>query len=223
MIPAMSIFRPLLMCASLCLGACSGESGGGTPTGPHLHKNKSARAEKPGPTREEQTAGMVSAASPPRSAEIAELKFDIAARPEAGKPLEVQLALLPLTEAPSASLELSGSDGLTLPADQAVVNFNDIGRTHVYRSRVSVTPAAEGIYFLTAVVAFKNPDFTDTRSFTVPIIVAAAGTAPPPRNLKDAKEGKEAKDGGGGKDLKDVKEREDGKAGAPPPASVRAQ
>lgn len=202
MIRTMSIIRLLLMCAALCLGACGGESGGGTDPGPHLHKNKSARVDKPGPTREQQTAGMVSAASPARSAEIADLKFDIATRPEAGKPLEVQLALLPLTEAPSASLELSGSDGLSLAADQTVVNFNDIARTRVYRSSVSVTPAAEGIYFLTVAVAFKNPDFTDTRSFTVPIIVAAAGAAPVRGNSKD-----------------------DGKDGKPtaPPAAVRAQ
>ena len=173
----MSIFRVLLACIALALGACGGGSGGDTGSTVQLHKKKSAQADQPGPTREKQTAGMVSAASSARSAEIADLKFDIPSRPEPGKPVEVELALLPLTESPSATMEMSGSEGLTVAAGQSVVNFSDVGRSRVFRSSVAVTPAAEGVYFLNVLVSFKNLDFTDTRSFSVPLIVTAPGNA----------------------------------------------
>lgn len=173
-----------MMCAALCLCACGADSPGGKTPGPNAHVGdaktaKAAKVDKEGPTREQQTAGMVSAASPPHSPEIAELKFNIAARPEPGRPVSIDLALLPLTETTSASLDLSGSDGLTLPANRTV-SFSDVGRTHVYRASVSVTPASEGVYFLNVLVSFRNADFTDTRAFTLPIIVAAAtaGAAP---------------------------------------------
>ncbi|MBS0398519.1 MAG: hypothetical protein JSR95_07570 [Proteobacteria bacterium] len=49
-----------------------------------------------------------------------------------------------------------------------------------------MTPASEGIYFLNVLVSFRNADFTDTRPFTLPIIVAApsaaAGPATPARS-----------------------------------------
>lgn len=172
------MFRALLVCAALGLAGCGGDSGGGD-SGAHssVHKTKSTKAPKAGPSREEQTAGMVSAASPARSAAIAELKFDIARRPEAGKPLNLDLALLPNEESPAVTLELSGSDGLALAAQDATVSFNDVTRAHVYRKSVSITPATDGVFFLTVLATFKNADFADSRSFTIPVIVEP-GKAP---------------------------------------------
>jgi len=177
----------VMMCGALCLCACGADSPGGKTPGSNLHavSSHNPKADREGPTREQQTAGMVSAASPAHSADIADLKFNIAARPEPGQPVSIDLAWLPLTETPVASLDLSGSDGLTLPANRTV-SFSDVGRAHVYRASVSVTPASEGIYFLNVLVSFRNADFTDTRPFTLPIIVAApsaaAGPATPARS-----------------------------------------
>ncbi len=180
MIRNMANFKPLVVCTMLCLAACGGDSGGdAAKTGSQLHhKARNSKAAASGPTREEQTAGMVSAASPVRSAEIAELKFDIPTRPEAGKPVGVDLALLPMTDCPSVTLDLSGSEGLTVPAEDASASFSDASRLHVYRKSVVVTPASEGMYFLSVVATFRNPDSADTRSFTVPLIVGPARAAP---------------------------------------------
>lgn len=179
MIPVMRIPRGLaLACGALCLCACGPDSPGNQASGSNtpVVRSRTARPAPAGPTREQQTAGMVSATSPAHSSAIAELKFNIGARPEPGKPVSIDLALLPQTETATASLDLSGSDGLALPVNRTVT-FNDVGRTHVYRSTVSVTPASEGIYFLNVLVSFRNGDVTDTRPFTLPIIVPAAAAA----------------------------------------------
>jgi hypothetical protein len=158
----------------LGIAACSGDAGDGGGGDVSTIKHKTNKPSKSGPSREEQTAGMVLAAAALRSADIADLKFDIDSRPQAGLPFNVELALLPTTESPAVTLELSGSDGLTLATEDATANFTDVTRTHVYRKSVVANAAAEGVYFLSVVATFKNADFTDSRSFTIPIIVEPA-------------------------------------------------
>jgi len=114
---------------------------------------------------------MVLAAAALRSADIADLKFDLPVRPQAGQPFSLELALLPTMDSPQATLELSGSEGLTLAPEDTTASFPDVSRAHVYRKSVAMTPAGEGVYFLSVLANFKNADFTDSRSFTIPIIV----------------------------------------------------
>jgi hypothetical protein len=42
----------------------------------------------------------------------------------------------------------------------------------VYRHRIKVTPAAEGVYLVTLSVNLKHDQMADSRVFSVPIIVA---------------------------------------------------
>lgn len=163
------------MCVVLAIAACSGNDGADS-AGPasSVKKHSSSKTAKSGPSREEQTAGMVLAAAALRSADIADLKFDLPVRPQAGQPFSLELALLPTTDTPLATLELNGSEGLTLAPEDTSVSFPDVSRAHVYRKSVAMTPAAEGVYFLSVLATFKNSDFSDSRSFTIPIIVEPA-------------------------------------------------
>lgn len=171
----MKNLRVLLPVVLLTLVACNGDSGGSAASSTAtLHKPKSAHTAKEGPTREQQTAGMVTAASPSRSAAVGELKFDIHSRPLAGVPLNIDMALLPAVDAPTVTLELSGSDGLAITAGDESQSFADVSRFDVYRKSATVTPAAEGVYFLTVVATFKNVDFADVRTYSIPIIAGAA-------------------------------------------------
>lgn len=186
MIRNMAKTRALVVCTALIVAACSRDSGGGDAgTASTITKSKTARTTKVGPSREEQTAGMVQAAAALRSADIADLKFDIATRPQAGQPFSVELALLPTTESPLATLDLTGSEGLILSPDDASASFPDVSRSHVYRKSVAMTAATEGVYFLSVLATFKNADFTDSRGFTIPVIVEparAGGKAGGPSN-----------------------------------------
>lgn len=170
----MKNLRVLIACVLLSLAACNGDSGSAaSSSSSSLHKPKTA-AIKVGPSREEQTAGMVQAASPSRSTAVGELKFDILSRPIAGVPLNIELALLPAMDAPSVSLDISGSDGLNVVKGDEAQSLTDVSRVNVYRKSVTVTPANEGMYFLTVLATFKNADFADARSFSIPIIAGSA-------------------------------------------------
>ncbi len=170
----------LLSCVLLSLVACNGDSGGAVSSStPSAHKPKSTRMVKPGPTREEQTAGMVLAASPSRSALVGDLKFDLHTRPVAGQPLNLDLALLPAVDSPAVLLELSGSEGLALAPGDEAQNFADVSRLNVYRKSVTVTPASEGVFFLTVSATFKNADYSDLRNYSIPIIVGSAAAQVP--------------------------------------------
>jgi hypothetical protein len=171
------LLAPLL----LALSACSGDSGKDAVFLPS-HKAKPAPVAKKGPTLAEQTAGMVLAASPARSEPIAELKFELRSRPIAGRALTVDLALLPQIDASSALIELSGTDGLKVAEPDASMSFSDILPTNVYRKSVTVTPPAEGVFYLNAVATLKSPDFSQVRNFTIPIIAAADAAAAPVAN-----------------------------------------
>ena len=171
----LSVLLPVVL---LTLVACNGDSSGSAASSTTaIHKPKSTQTPKPGPTREEQTAGMVLAASPSRSAAVGELKFDIHSRPLAGVPLNIDMALLPAVDAPTLTLQLSGSDGLAITAGDESQSFTDVSRFSVYRKSATVTPAAEGVYFLTVVATFKNADSADVRNYSIPIIAGAAAGA----------------------------------------------
>ena len=158
----------------LVLCACGGDSAKETAFSA-VHKPKPAPIAKKGPSIAEQTAGMVLAASPARSEPIAELKFELRSRPTAGQPLIVDLALLPQNDASVATVEIKGSDGLSIADGDAAMNFSDVVRENVYRKSVTVTPPAEGVFYLNAVVTLKGADFSEVRDFSIPIIASPTG------------------------------------------------
>ena len=171
--------RVLLPVVVLTLVACNGDSGGESASSAvSVHAPKSSQTTKSGPTREEQTAGMVLAASPSRSAAVGELKFDIHSRPLAGVPLNIDMVLLPTLDAQTLTLQLTGSDGLAITAGDESQTFTDVSRLQVYRKSATVTPAAEGVYFLTVMAVFRNADSSDARTYSIPIIAASDGGSP---------------------------------------------
>ena len=165
--------RTLLPALLLVLSACNGDSGQAAAD-LVAHKPKPAVVTKKGPSVAEQTLGMVLAASPARSEPIAELKFELRSRPVGGRPLVVDLALLPQMEAGLATIDLKGGDGLAVADGDAAVSFADVIRNNVYRKSVTVTPAADGMFYLNATAPLKGADFSEVRDFTIPIIAVPA-------------------------------------------------
>lgn len=159
------------VCAMLGLAACHGDSNPVPVAVPTFAHKAQAPVKKPGPTPEEQTAGMVEAATAGKSTVPVELKFDLAERPLAGHPLTLNLALLSQISADSATLQVAEAPGLQLAPGGAVLSIQNVGPLGVYRHEVQVTPAAEGIFFLGVTVSLKHDEITESRAFSVPIIV----------------------------------------------------
>ena len=174
----MSKGRALLVCAAVLLPACHGDSSEAPVDSPVPHRH--GPRVKRGPTPAELTAGMVEAVTTGKSTVPVAVKFDLGSRPTIGQPLEVAVAVMPQVAADAAILTVMGSDGLQLAAGVSPIEIPSADPTQVYRHSISVTPAAEGVQLLALTVSLKHDEITETRAFSVPIIVAASADAPAP-------------------------------------------
>ncbi len=163
--------RVLLLCTAVALGACNKDSGSAQPAQSVTHvQRKASLTANPRGTAAEQTAGMVQAASQGKSQVPVELKFDIAQRPKLGQPLDINLALIAQITASPVTIQVSGSDDVSVApgANQFDIPAEEAGE--VYRQTVSVTPNAEGVELLGVTVLLKHDDVVDQRVFSIPII-----------------------------------------------------
>jgi hypothetical protein len=129
---------------------------------------------KKGPSAQEQTAGMVAAASPGKSALAVAMKFELLSPPAVGQPLAIDIALLPQLSASAGTLQVVESGGMDLAPGAAQVEIPPIEPDQVYRTRLVVTPRREGILFLSMAVTVTHDEITETRAFSLPIIVSGA-------------------------------------------------
>ncbi len=160
----------LLMC--LVLAGCG--SGAPDTAAPVMDTKPRAARLKPQVSRAQATQGMVLASSPTNSAPIAELKFNIADRPIAGRPVLIEFALLPQHGASRVDLTFQASDGVRIASDSSA-RFDDISSEQVLRKSIQVTPAAEGLFYVNAEATFSDAtDVTESRSFSIPLIVDTA-------------------------------------------------
>jgi hypothetical protein len=126
------------------------------------------------PDPQQLTAGMVEAVAQGKAQGPVDLKFDLLQRPVQGQPLEVAIALLPQAGARSATVAVTGSDGLKVDQGEEQFEFPGVEAAQVYRHRIKVTPTSEGFYLLTLAVNLVHDQSSDSRVFTVPILVGAA-------------------------------------------------
>jgi hypothetical protein len=150
---------------------------GSAPAAPTKPKPgvQAAAPNQGGQNRQELTAGMVEAVSQGKGQAPIDLKFDLLERPVQGQPLDVAIALLPQTAARSATVAVTGSDGLNVDPGAEQFEFAAVEAAQVYRHRIKVTPSSEGFYLLTLSVSLQHEQTTDSRVFSVPILVGGAG------------------------------------------------
>jgi len=147
----------------------AGQEGSVKPVTTH----KVAAPVKKGPSVEEQTVGLVEAASPGKSDAPIELKFDLQHRPTLGKTLEIGIAIIPQISARLAAVQASGSEGLSVATGSADMEISPVDAMQVYRRVISVTPGAEGLMLLGVKVTLKHDEVEDYRVFSIPLIVSA--------------------------------------------------
>jgi len=121
------------------------------------------------------TAGMVEAVAQGKAQGTVDLKFDLPERPVQGRPLEIVVALLPQTAAESVTVAVTGSDDLRVDPGEEQFEFHEVEAAQVYRHSIKVTPTSEGFYLLTLSVSLRHDTTSDSRVFTVPILVGGDG------------------------------------------------
>jgi hypothetical protein len=165
--------RMLGLVAAVLLAACHGEPKQAPAATPA--PASAAPVVKRGPTPDELTAGMVEAVTIGKSTAPVAVKFDLPQRPSVGKRFEIVIAVLPQIAASSAMVQVSGSAGLQLAPNLAPIEIPSLDAGQVYRLSIPVTPTADGVHLLGLSVSLKEDDSAESRSFSVPIIVASAG------------------------------------------------
>ena len=158
------------------LASCNNDSSHFSATTALPHPKLPAPA-KSGPTAAELTAGMVEAVTIGKSTVPVAVKFDLAARPILGQPLDIAIALLPQIEANSAAVQVSGSEGLKLAPGDGSTQIPSVDPTQAYRLKLTVTPTADGVHLLNLSVSLNHDDIAETRTFAIPVIVSPAADA----------------------------------------------
>ena len=167
----MKLVRIAALGAVTALAACHGDSGAAPPPAPATPRVSTAVPVKKVPSAAEQTSGMVEAASVGKSELPVSLKFDLKQRPVLGQPLAIDIALVPQIDADAANVEMTGIDGLTVLPGAKAFTAGPVAAGEVYRHSIEVTPAAEGVVLLGLTVSRKHGEMTDSRVFSVPLIV----------------------------------------------------
>jgi hypothetical protein len=165
----MNTARALLLCTLLATGACHRDSDAPVPAQP-APRVAAPVAVKKGPTAQEQTAGMVEAATQGKSQLPVLLKFELPQRPTVGQPMGIDIAVLPQIDAGGADIEIAGGDGLTVSAPTPI-DLHALEAGQVYRQTIQVTPTSEGVLLLGLTVSMKHDEMTESRVFSVPLIV----------------------------------------------------
>lgn len=158
------------MLCTVAVGACHRDSEAPPPPRPAPPVSAPV-VPKQGPTAEELTAGMVEAASQGKSQLPVKLKFDLQHRPTLGQPLDVNIAVLPQIDASLGGIQVAGGDGLTLVPGANQVDLPAIEAGQVYRQSIKLTPTADGVLLLSLTVSLKHDDVTESRAFSIPLIV----------------------------------------------------
>ncbi len=128
-------------------------------------------AVKKGPSTAEQTRGMVEAASQGKSQLPVQLKFELGQRPSVGQTVDINVAVLPDIDASGADLVVVGGEGLTVAAGASQFELGAVEVGGVYRQVVKVSPAAAGVLLLNLTVSLKHDEMTESRAFSIPLIV----------------------------------------------------
>jgi hypothetical protein len=162
--------RVLLLCAALSVSACHRGTGAPAPPKPVPHVRVPVVVNK-GPTAAQLTAGMVEAASQGKSQLPVQLKFDLAHRPTLGQSLDVNLAVMPQIDASPADIKVTGGDGLTVDPGANAIDLPAVAAGQVYRQSVKVTPSNDGVLLLSVSVSLKHDELTESRAFSIPLIV----------------------------------------------------
>ena len=128
-------------------------------------------AVKKGPSAEELTAGMVEAVTQGKSQLPVQVKFGLTQRPTLGQPLTIDIAVMPQIDASPADIQVTGGDGLSVAPESNQIELPAVEAGQVYRQVVTVTPSLDGVLLLGLTISLKHDELTDSRTFSIPLIV----------------------------------------------------
>jgi hypothetical protein len=165
----------LSIAAAVLIAGCGSQSSGGSAAGQAPIKAVTRKAANPA---DELSRTMVSAVAANKPSTLpVQVKFELRDRPDVGQPVDVDLAIVPMSASVDRlSGKVEGEDGLEL-LDGAQIAATDRPAEGVpIRHAVKVVARREGIFTIHAVVTVDASGQTSTETYSMPVI--AGGGAP---------------------------------------------
>jgi hypothetical protein len=114
--------------------------------------------------------GLANAVAVGKTAAAVDLKYNLVARPALGQPFELELVLLPRVAADALEVQATGMPGLVV-AGGARATFNQVVAGEKYAAKVLLQVSEPGLYYVGVTAKLVNKVQTDSRTFSVPVVV----------------------------------------------------
>jgi hypothetical protein len=144
-----------------------------------------APAKPAAPAKEDPTAQMARAVGNGKPGAAVDIKYEFSARPELGKPVELQVALIPGAGVDAMDVTFTGMDGITL-AGALTASFGTVKAGEPYKHNLSVLPDRNGVFYITVSVNTQLGGAQLGKTFSIPFVVGAAPVQQKPAPAKDA-------------------------------------
>jgi len=124
---------------------------------------------------------MVAAVSASAVGPPVTLRFALLQRPMVGEPVDVEVALIPVTPLKRLFVRFQASAGLTLVKGGESPQYENPVAGEPIEHIVTVMANNDGIFYITAAVVADAEDSSLTRTFSIPVIAGDGVTAPAPK------------------------------------------
>jgi len=129
--------------------------------------------------------GLANAVIVGKTAAPVNLKYDVPKKPEVGQPFEVELTFLTRLPADVLEATITGMPGLTV-VNGGAARFEPIEASGRYTTKVLAQANASGLYYIGIVANVQTKVQTESRTFSVPVVVGKVTAANKPEPAKDA-------------------------------------
>lgn len=170
---------------TMALSACGSDPGpqakpATAPPPPQVQTKPAAIAADP-------TSKMARAVGNGKPGSAVDIKYEFLARPEVGKPLEVEVVLIPSAGVDAMDATFSGMEGVTL-AGTLNASFTEVKSGEPYKHTISILPDRNGVFYITVTVNTQIGGATLARTFSIPFVVGDATGQQKPKAapVKDA-------------------------------------
>lgn len=150
-------------------------------------------------TTAEATRNMVAGVTVGKSRARVNAYFDLPAKPEPGTAFKIAVAVVAGIAAPAMSIEVSGTDGLTILVPTAAERIEQVQSDTLHSLDITAQAARPGIQLVNVAVTLEEPAGLASQNFSFPILVGGFAIAPTPpaasKPVRDKKPAQKAKAG----------------------------
>jgi hypothetical protein len=164
--------RHLWCIAALVMLSACGSDPEPPPETPAIPPAQAAQPQPTAATAADPTDKMAKAVGSGKPGAAVDIKYEFASRPEPGKPVQLEVALVPSAGVDSMTAKFSGMDGITL-AGALTAEYANVQPRQPYKHSVSVLADKAGVFYITVSVDTVIGGATLGRTFAIPFV---AGT-----------------------------------------------